>query len=116
MISSEIRVQIRRYFYADMEIGTIAVNWACMRTPCATPSRRTVSNARPCGPDGRPYLALIRQTLDQHPRLGEPALPDGSRPCYICSVVQLRCAVAPCAPRMISGKSRPAGPRTATPP
>ena len=46
MISPETRAQIRRYFYAEhWKIGTIASELGVILTPCATPSRRSVSAA-----------------------------------------------------------------------
>jgi len=72
MISPETRVQIRRYYYAEhWKIGTIAqelgVHPDTVRNAIEAERFGGEHAQRPSVVD--PYLAFIRQTLDQHPRL-----------------------------------------------
>src|SRR5262249_26264995 len=98
MIDPEMRVEIRRYFYAEhWKIGTIARELGVH--PDAV--RRAIESERfHRGQELRasiidPYLEFVRQTLDQHPRLRATRLYQMIRERgYTGSVVQLRRAVA----------------------
>ncbi len=104
MISPEVRAQIRRYFYAEhWKIGTIARELAVH--PDAV--RNAIEAQRFGGPQPLrsslvdPYLAFIRQILDQHPRLRATRIYQMARDRgYTGSVVQLRRAVARVRPRI----------------
>jgi transposase len=98
MISPEIRAQIRRYFYAEhWKIGTIAnelnVHTDTVRNAIEL---QPVGGAQPLRPSiVDPYLAFIRQILDQHPRLRATRIYQMAHDRgYTGSVVQLRRAVA----------------------
>src|SRR5512133_1514691 len=72
MISSETRVQIRRYFYAEhWKIGTIAqalnVHPDTVRRAIAVERFQHAEPLRPSIVD--PYLPFVREVLEQHPRL-----------------------------------------------
>lgn len=99
MIDPETRTQIRRYFYAEhWKVGTIA------RELGVHPDTvRNAIEAQRLGPGGRPvrpsmvdpYLAFIRETLDQHPRLRATRIYQMAHDRgYTGSVAQLRRAVA----------------------
>jgi transposase len=98
MISPETRAQIRRYFYAEhWKIGTIArelgVHPDAVRNAIETQRLGGTQPMRPSMVD--PYLAFIRQTLDQHPRLCATRIYQMARDRgYTGSVVQLRRAVS----------------------
>jgi len=99
MVSPEIRAQIRRYFYAEhWKIGTIAkelgVHPDAVRN--AIEAQRLGGRLHPLRPlRVDPYLAFVRQTLDQHPRLCATRIFQMIRDRgYTGSVVQLRRAVA----------------------
>ena len=98
MISPEIRVQIRRYFYAEhWKIGTIAqalnVHPDTVRRAIeverfqhAEPLRRSIVD---------PYLPFVRQVLEQHPRLRATRIHQMIRDRgYAGSIEQLRRVVA----------------------
>lgn len=98
MISPEIRVQIRRYFYAEhWKIGTIAqalgLHADTVRRAIEVERFHPGEQLRPSRLD--PYLEFIRQTLAQHPRLRATRLHQmiGDRG-YAGSVEQLRRSVA----------------------
>ena len=72
MISPEIRVQIRRYFYAEhWKIGTIAqqlgLHADTVRHAIEAERFHPAERLRSSVLD--PYLEFVRQTLDQYPRL-----------------------------------------------
>jgi transposase len=98
MISDETRAQIRRYFYAEhWKIGTIASELRIH--PDAV--RHAIESARFNGTKPLqssivdPYLAFIRVTLDQHPRLRATRIYQMIRDRgYSGSIIQLRRAVA----------------------
>jgi transposase len=98
MISPEVRAQIRRYFYAEhWKIGTIAreldVHPDAVRNAIEAQRFNGAQAVRTSMAD--PYLAFIRQTLDQHPRLRATRIYQMIRDRgYTGSVVQLRRAVA----------------------
>jgi transposase len=98
MISSEIRVQIRHWFYAEhWKIGTIAqelgVHPDTVRSAIESNRFHRAQTLRPCLTD--PYLPFIRQTLDLYPRLRATRIYQMLRERgYPGSVVQLRRAVA----------------------
>src|ERR1700685_1405580 len=98
MISSEIRVQIRHWFYAEhWKIGTIAqelgVHPDTVRSAIESNRFHRVQTLRPSITD--PYLPFIRQTLDLYPRLRATRIYQMLRERgYPGSVVQLRRAVA----------------------
>ena len=105
MIDPETRAQIRRYFYAEhWKIGTIA------RELGVHPDTvRNAIEAQRLGLGGQPvrssmvdpYLAFLRETLDQHPRLRATRLYQMARDRgYTGSVGQLRRAVARLRPQM----------------
>jgi len=104
MISPETRTQIRRYFYAEhWKVGTIARELGVhpdtvrnaievQRLGGAQPLRTSIVD---------PYLAFIRQTLNQHPRLRATRIYQMVHPRgYTGSVVQLRRAVARLRPQI----------------
>jgi transposase len=99
MISTETRAQIRRYFYAEhWKIGTIAselrIHPDAVRN--AIESTRFFRGTKPLQASiVDPYLAFIRLTLDQHPRLRATRIYQMIRDRgYSGSVIQLRRAVA----------------------
>ena len=98
MISPEICVQIRRYFYAEhWKIGTIArelgVPPDTVRQAIESDRFHRAMPLRPLLAD--PYLEFVRQTLDQHPRLTATRIYQMIRERgYAGSVVQLRRLVA----------------------
>jgi transposase len=98
MISTETRAQIRRYFYAEhWKIGTIAselrIHPDAVRNAIESTRFRGTKPLQASIVD--PYLAFIRVTLDQHPRLRATRIYQMIRDRgYSGSVVQLRRAVA----------------------
>src|ERR1035437_2224593 len=98
MISPETRVQIRRYYYAEhWKIGTIArelgVHPDTVRNAIEAERFGGEHAQRPSLVD--PYLAFIRQTLDQHPRLLATRIYQMVHDRgYTGSIVQLRRTVA----------------------
>jgi transposase len=98
MISPETRAQIRRYFYAEhWKVGTIAkelgVHPDAVRNAVETQRLGGSQPVRASMVD--PYLAFIRETLNQHPRLRATRIYHMARERgYSGSVVQLRRAVA----------------------
>jgi transposase len=105
MIDPETRAQIRRYFYAEhWKIGTIArelgVHPDAVRN--AIEAQRLGLGGRPVRPSMvDPYLAFIRETLDQHPRLRATRIYRMARDRgYTGSVCQLRRAVARLRPQI----------------
>jgi transposase len=98
MISPEMRVQIRRYFYAEhWKIGTIArelnVHPDAVRRAVETDRFHRTQPMLPCITD--PYMEFVRQTLDRHPRLRATRIHQMIRERgYTGSVIQLRRAVA----------------------
>ena len=98
MISPETRVQIRRYFYAEhWKIGTIAqqlsVHPDTVRHAIESEHFHRSYPLRPSITD--PYLPLLRQTLEQYPRLRATRLLQMIRDRgYGGSVEQLRRVVA----------------------
>jgi transposase len=98
MISTETRVQIRRYFYAEhWKIGTIArelnVHPDAVRNAIESDRFHPTQPLRPCITD--PYMEFVRQTLDQHPRLRATRIYQMIRERgYTGSVIQLRRAVS----------------------
>src|SRR5690242_15699321 len=107
MISPETRAEIRRYFYAEhWKIGTIArelnVHADAVRNAIEVHRLGGAQPLRSSMVD--PYLAFIRETLDQHPRLRATRLYQMARERgYAGSIVQLRRAVA----RLRPHKSEP---------
>jgi len=103
MISPEIRVQIRRYFYAEhWKIGTIAqqlrLHADTVRHAIEAERFHPAERLRSSVLD--PYLEFVRQTLDQYPRLRATRLHQMIRDRgYTGSVEQLRRAVARLRPR-----------------
>jgi len=105
MIDPETRAQIRRYFYAEhWKIGTIARELGVH--PDAV---RNAIEAQRLGLGGQPvrasivdpYLAFLRETLDQHPRLRATRIYQMARDRgYTGSVGQLRRAVARLRPQI----------------
>src|SRR4029077_19742919 len=97
MISPEVRAQMRRYFYAEHgKIGTSArelgVHPDAVRNAIEAQRFNGAQAVRNSMAD--PYLAFIRQTLDQHPRLRAPRIYHMVRDRGSTgSVVQLRRAV-----------------------
>jgi transposase len=98
MINPETRAQIRRYFYAEhWKIGTIARELSVHpdgvrnaiesnRFNVSQPMRASITD---------PYMAFVRQILDQHPRLRATRIHQMIRERgYTGSVIQLRRAVA----------------------
>src|SRR5664279_1987471 len=98
MISQETRAQIRRYFYAEhWKIGTIArelgVHPDTVRNAIESERFRSMQPLRASLVD--PYIAFLRQTLEQHPSLRATRLYQMIRDRgYSGSVVQLRRSVA----------------------
>ena len=98
MISSETRMQIRHWFYAEhWKIGTIAqalgIHADTVRSAIESNRFHRAQTLRPCLTD--PYLPFIRQTLDQYPGLRATRIYQMLRERgYQGSVVQLRRAVA----------------------
>ena len=98
MITPEIRVQIRRYFYAEhWKIGTIAtaldVHPDTVRRAIEVERFQHAEPLRPSMVD--PYLPFVRQLLEQHPRLRATRLYQMIRDRgYSGSVEQLRRVVA----------------------
>ena len=98
MISQETRAQIRRYFYAEhWKIGTIArelgVHPDTVRNAIESERFRGTQPLRASVVD--PYIAFLRQTLEQYPRLRATRLYQMIRDRgYSGSVVQLRRSVA----------------------
>src|SRR5580700_5632378 len=98
MIDPEVRVQIRRYFYAEhWKIGTIAqalgLHPDTVRRAIEVERFHRAEQLRATMLD--PYLPFVRQTLEAHPRLCatrlHPMLHDRG---YAGSVEQLRRVVA----------------------
>ena len=103
MISPETRAQIRRYFYAEhWKIGTIARELGVHPDAVRNAIEAQRFNAQPLRTSmADPYLAFIRQTLDQHPRLRATRIYHMVRDRgYTGSVVQLRRAVARLRPQI----------------
>lgn len=104
MISPEIRAQIRRYFYAEhWKVGTIArelnVHPDAVRN--AIEVQRLGGSQPVRGSMVDPYVAFIRETLDQHPRLRATRIYHMARDRgYTGSVVQLRRLVSRLRPQM----------------
>jgi transposase len=103
MIDPEVRVQIRRYFYAEhWKIGTIAqalgLHPDTVRRAIEVERFHRAEQLRATMLD--PYLPFVRQTLEAHPRLCatrlHPMLHDRG---YAGSVEQLRRVVARLRPR-----------------
>ncbi len=98
MIPPETHVEIRRYFYAEhWKIGTIArelgIHPDAVRKAIVSDRFHRGQELRPSILD--PYVAFVRQTLDQHPRLRATRIYQMIRDRgYAGSVVQLRRAVA----------------------
>ena len=98
MISPEIRVQIRRYFYAEhWKIGTIAtalnVHPDTVRRAIEVERFQHAEPLRPSMVD--PYLPFVREVLEQYPRLRATRLHQMIRDRgYTGSVEQLRRVVA----------------------
>src|ERR1039457_4666290 len=103
MISQETRAKIRRYFYAEhWKIGTIArelsVHPDTVRNAIESERFRSMQPLRASLVD--PYIAFLRQTLEQHPSLRATRLYQMIRDRgYSGSVVQLRRCVARLRPR-----------------
>jgi len=105
MIDPETRTQIRRYFYAEhWKIGTIArelgVHPDTVRN--AIEAQRLGLGGHPVRPSMvDPYLAFIRETLEQHPRLRATRIYQMAHDRgYTGSVGQLRRAVARLRPQI----------------
>src|SRR5499427_1744273 len=105
MIPPETHVEIRRYFYAEhWKIGTIArelgVHPDAVRN--AIEAQRLGLGGQPVRPSMvDPYLAFIRETLNQHPRLRATRIYQMARDRgYTGSVGQLRRAVARLRPQI----------------
>src|ERR1035437_925257 len=98
MIDPEVRVQIRRYFYAEhWKVGTIAqalgVHPETVRR--AIEVERFHRAEQLCASILDPYLPFVRQTLEAHPRLRATRLHQMLRDRgYTGSVEQLRRVVA----------------------
>src|SRR5438876_6181396 len=98
MISTETRVQIRRYFYAEhWKIGTIAqaldVHPDTVRRAIEVERFQHAEPLRPSIVD--PYLPFVREVLEQHPRLRTTRIHQMLRDRgYTGSVEQLRRVVA----------------------
>jgi transposase len=105
MISAEQTAEIRRLFYAEhWKVGTIAeamgLHRDTVKRAIGTESflSRCAARARPTKLD--PYLPLVRQTLDQYPKLRAPRLHQMLvERGYAGSVVQLRRAIRVLRPR-----------------
>src|SRR5512143_3274835 len=104
MIDPETRAQIRRYFYAEhWKVGTIArelgVHPDAVRHAIETQRLGGAYPVRASIVD--PYLAFLRETLDQHPRLRATRVYQMARDRgYTGSVGQLRRAVARLRPQI----------------
>jgi transposase len=104
MISPEMRAQIRRYFYAEhWKVGTIArelsVHPDAVRNAIEAQRLGGAQPLRPSMVD--PYLAFIRETLEQHPRLRATRIYHMARERgYTGSVVQLRRVVGRLRPQI----------------
>lgn len=98
MISSEVRAQIRHWFYAEhWKIGTIAqelgLHAKTVRHALETEQFNRAKAPRPLVTD--PYLEFIQQTLQNYPQLRATRIYDMIRERgYAGSVVQLRRVVA----------------------
>jgi transposase len=98
MISSETRMQIRHWFYAEhWKIGTIAqalgIHADTVRSAIESNRFHRAQTLRPCLTD--PYLPFIRQALEQYPQLRATRIYQMLQERgYQGSVVQLRRAVA----------------------
>ena len=98
MTSSELRAQIRRYFYAEhWKIGTIArelsVHPDAVRNAIESEKFKSTQPMRASVVDA--YLGFVQQTLDEHPRLRATRIYAMIRDRgYTGSVGQLRRAVA----------------------
>ena len=98
MTSSEVRAQIRRYFYAEhWKIGTIArelsVHPDAVRNAIESEKFKSTQPMRASVVDA--YLGFVQQTLDEHPRLRATRIYAMIRDRgYTGSVGQLRRAVA----------------------
>jgi transposase len=98
MLSSEIRMQIRHWFFAEhWKIGTIAqelgIHADAVRSAIESNHFHRAQTLRPCLTD--PYLPFIRQTLQQYPQLRATRIYQMLQARgYQGSVVQLRRAVA----------------------
>ena len=103
MIEPELRVQIRRYFFAEhWKIGTIAkqlqVHPDTVRRAIEVERFQSAARLRASNLD--PYLAFLRETLEAYPRLCATRLHRMiAERGYTGSIVQLRRAVAPMRPR-----------------
>jgi hypothetical protein len=106
MISPETRALIRRYFFAEhWKIGTIAAEFGVHPDAVrhAIESERFRSSPPLRASLADPYLAFVRQTLEQHPRLRATRIYAMLRDRgYSGSVVQ----VAPCSGAAASAESR----------
>jgi len=104
MIDPETRAQIRRYFYAEhWKVGTIArelgVHPDAVRNAIETQRLGGAYPVRASIVD--PYLAFLRETLDQHPRLRATRIYQMARDRgYTGGVGQLRRAVARLRPQI----------------
>jgi transposase len=104
MIDPETRAQIRRYFYAEhWKVGTIArelgVHPDTVRNAIETQRLGGAYPVRASVVD--PYLAFIRETLDQHPRLRATRIYQMAHDRgYTGGVGQLRRAVARLRPQI----------------
>ncbi|HVP47035.1 MAG TPA: IS21 family transposase [Bryobacteraceae bacterium] len=104
MIDPETRAQIRRYFYAEhWKVGTIArelgVHPDAVRHAIETQRLGGAYPVRASVVD--PYLAFLRETLDQHPRLRATRIYQMARDRgYAGGVGQLRRAVARLRPQI----------------
>jgi len=104
MISPEIRAQIRRYFYAEhWKIGTIARELGVHPDAVRNAIEAQRFNAQPLRTSmADPYLAFIRQTLEQHPRLRATRICQMVRDRgYTGSVVQWRPSLALLRPQVL---------------
>ena len=103
MIEAETRARIRHYFYAEhWKIGTIAselgVHPDAVRNAIESQQFNQAQALRASIAD--PYLAFIRETLEQYPRLRATRIYQMARQRgYSGSVVQLRRVVARLRPR-----------------
>jgi transposase len=103
MIDPEVRVQIRRYFYAEhWKVGTIAqalgVHPDTVRRAIEVERFHRAEQLRASKAD--PYLPFLRQTLEEHPRLCATRLYRMlTERGYTGSAVQLRRVVARLRPR-----------------
>jgi transposase len=104
MISPEMRAQIRRYFYAEhWKIGTIArqldIHPDTVRSAIHIQRLGGAQIVRPSMVD--PYLAFIRETLEQYPRLRATRIYQMARERgYTGSLVQFRRAVSRLRPQI----------------